>query len=415
MLSNLLLKTHLPALLSKEEYSQVEDIDVTPMLQGDIYMSQHYIQYAYRDFYNNVSITTIDSAGMGRSPLESKFLCFMEMIERFCALSDNTISEKLNSVKIENKIDIVNLVPYKQEKLHDYINKMPEVAKLMINAQGLISNLNYTIPAFTVFPRWKTFVQPHHYDTPESEGSGISSGFLYEYNNIIRRAICEVIERDNIMLSWRLSNWPIKEVEKTYIPDYIKKWMDINDMKVDLYNVGEIDSLPVIVSLLYKNTGENLTIGSSCGKNLSEDVNKAIMESIMLNFSAGQLEPSYGIFKDHDIVTSEHHLLYAWRNGTKVLEWYKSKCGGEVQQNYSESAKLNVIFKECLIKYNSEPLLIDLTDKRVCSMKYSVVRVIIPNTFKKEYRHNFMYDGGTRLQKYLDNGGTLNKMPHPIA
>jgi hypothetical protein len=416
MLFDLQESVTLPALFQYGNYKKIGDIPGLKLSEG-IYQSHFHIEYEFQNSRGDIYESVIDGAGMSFNAATSRFICFMELLERFCGLSDYSIRTKLQKYQPADRVwDLDTLLPFSPAKLSVLEKTLPRACHAQVNGTGLLTGLVYSVPAFAVFPRWKMFVYPENYILPESEGSGSASGFVWEYKDMLRRALCETIERDNIMMSWRTSNWPVAMIENPPLSVQQTQWLEENDCKLDVYNVGEMPGLPVVMALIHKTDGNKLTLGSSCGGTYAENIRKAVMEAIMLQNSARALENDSTITL-RDFTSSEDHLMYAWKEGHKVASWYRNNVKSKIDSptDLAPLPGLWDIAKTCWRVYGGEPVYIDLSDKRVCGGKYCVARVLLPNIMKKEYRHQYMYDGGKRLEKYLAEGGSFNTLPHPIA
>jgi hypothetical protein len=407
--------SHIPPLLQQGDCRIVSGMPAWQLKDLDVFQSQYRLIYPYTDMYGNTSLNAIDAAGMGRTLPEAQFLCFMELVERFSALSDATIRNCLNTyTPTAHHISWERLCPYSAEQVHSIRQAYNPALEPLVNARGLLSGLYYSLPAFCVFPRWKSYVHAYPLPIPESDGSGIAGGFTWEQDSMIKRALCEVIERDCVLLSWRVPGWKASIIRNPPLQEAQQKWIRSNKLVLTVYNVGEPGLIPVVMAVLGKEKGVNITIGSSCGKGKTGDVQKAVSEAIMLQSSATQLDKEYGPFEDNKIDCSEMHVVYAWRNGPAIADWYKKKAGKNAFKGKDWDITLPELLNRCLKVYGSEPVLIELTDPRMRNMRYRVVRAVQPNAYKKEYLHTYMYRGGKRLEAHLGQDA-LNTLPHPIG
>ncbi|HAO14721.1 MAG TPA: hypothetical protein DDY16_08400 [Tenacibaculum sp.] len=397
---------------------RIENIPLRKLEWKNKKISHISYRYLFTDFFGNQNYESIDGAGIGETDCEARFLSNMELIERYSALSDLTIRYILKSYNpSENRINLKFLLPYTPKEIKSIENNNSNILKLRANATGMISNYTYDIPAAVVFPRWKSFINLQT-EFPETEGSGIAAGLIWEKENLLFRALCEVIERESVMLAWRLPLRPknLLNINTSILNNhhhYIRK----NNLDLSILEVGDNDLLPVIIALIYDKNGNHLTLGSSCGKGIIKDINKALEEAIMLRSSAKNLNMHYPNFKDIDIDSSEKHLLYGWRNGRKVLDLFLkgSKKTNNIPKYPNHKDHLNLLAKKCKKKYDFEPLIVDITHPNFQKTPYRVYRVIQPNTLKKEYRHKHIYLGGKIFSLWKKKKPTLNLLPHPIA
>ncbi|WP_440881808.1 YcaO-like family protein [Tenacibaculum sp. C7A-26P2] len=397
---------------------RIENIPVRELEWKNKKISHISYRYLFTDFFGNQNYESIDGAGIGETDNEARFLSTMELIERYSALSDLTIRYILKSyIPSRNRIHLKFLLPYTLEEIKNIESNSSNIFKLRANATGMISNYTYDIPAALVFPRWKSFINLHT-EFPETEGSGIAAGLIWEKENLLFRALCEVIERESVMLSWRLPLRPknLLNISASILENH-QYYISKNNLDLSILEVGDTDLLPVIIVLLYDKNGNHLTLGSSCGKGIIKDIHKALEEAIMLRSSAKNLNMHYPNFKDIDIDSSEKHLIYGWRNGKKVLDIFLkgSKKINNIPKSYNRKYQLSLLAKKCKKKYDLEPLIIDITHPDLQNTPYRIYRVIQPNTLKKEYRHKQIYLGGKIFSLWKKKKSTLNLLPHPIA
>lgn len=417
MLFNLLAKRLVP--FNYGDVKIIEDIPVKQLEWESMKFSHISIAHTYTDLFGHQSIQNADGAGIGETNNKARVLAVMELIERYSVLSDTTIRSILNNyIPAVNNIKLQYLFPYQKEQLIEIENNPHGIFDLMVNAKGMISNSIYNLPAASVFPRWKSFLQLN-IDFPETEGSGIAAGFIWEKEQLWYRALCEIIEREHVMLAWRLKSWSIDQLNtKHLISEEQANWIDKNDLILSIFDVGSKDMIPVIIALIHDEKGNNLSLGSSCGKGGLGDINKAIEEAIMLRSSAKALDREYPLFNDDKIDSSEMHLLYGWRNGEDVLKWFLEGAQKvkKIAKSFTEKQDLNLLAKICKEKYDFEPMIIDVTHPELRLTSYRVYRVILPNTLKKEYRHTQPYLGGKILSEIKEEDSkTINPLPHPVA
>ncbi|MEO3877966.1 YcaO-like family protein [Rheinheimera fenheensis] len=343
-------------------------------------------------------------AGMGLDPESARMRCFMEGIERSAGLSLWAMQTLPEVVPID--YSLADFFPYLPEQIQwlEKIRGKTQVAS--VRAQRLEDSTNHFVPAEAVFPWWKSF-SDDCLPLPETDGVGFAAGFYNRKSETIRRALCEVLERDALMLSWKVPSWEKVELESTLLPSQIINEFYCQKLKFRLIDIGQYNGIRVVITLL---TDQHFrtTIGVACGGNIEQDAEKSALEALMLRGSAllmcNECKKINSAF-----VSSEDHVLWGWKNGEKVWQWYQpnKKC--------NQISRKNDPFLACQNMGLGSPLIVNTTPPDYEELGYYICRVIVPYAFRKEYNHSFRYLGGKRLQDLGITQDKLNHLPHPIG
>ncbi|HEY9779558.1 MAG TPA: YcaO-like family protein [Leptolyngbyaceae cyanobacterium] len=395
----------LPSSIRTAAFQKLSDIPVSPEDVANLTWGAFFkLPILYHDIRGQLHVRDHVFAGMGIEPEGARFRCFMEAIERTAALSEWAMMTlpKLGQPDIPWSA----FFPYTDEQIC-WLNHMQQGRPdYQIAATQISDGKIINVPAVAVLPWWKSFSN-NCLPIPEGDGVGFAAGFSYDRASTIHRAICEVLERDALMLSWKVPRWPKRTLDKNFVADNLIKVIKQADLSLRLIDIGEAKGLRVAIAVL-TDSRKQTTIGVACGDSIENDVNKAILEALMLRGSAQQLI-NYRPNLTKQIITSEDHVMWGWFNGETVWEWY---CPDEAQTFVRENTDPLVA---CTQLGLGQPLIIDVTPPDFAVLDFVVYRALIPHAFKKEYSHAYQYRGGLRLERLGVKASELNSLPHPIG
>ena len=346
-------------------------------------------------------------SGTGESKEEAQIGCFMEAIERYSATDLETV-RNLTFECLSEKQEWASFYGYTNAMVEEAIRarRLSQVKRYFIRAHNWDNSERANIPAEAIFPWWRRF-RNSPANIPESEGSGIASGLNHRIRETRLAAIREVIERDNCMLSWRLSDWPKVKIPKEILGYKTIKELSSNGLDVHLYDIGDPQLCCVVISLLF-NHNNNVTVGSSCKKDLRSAAKKALQESLLVRYTAAYNEHSNISKQAQD---SLDHIKWGWKNGKKILKWYEENQSNDFRIHHLESDQL---ITACAHTYKCEPFFADITCGGFKTEGYYVCRAVIENAVKKNYAFDKQQLSSKRIQE-LSCRSVLNTMPHPIG
>ena len=211
------------------------------------------------------------------------------------------------------------------------------------------------------------------------------------------------------MLSWRAPGWPARRIVADVLPTEILQWIAAQRLSLSLYDVGDSALLSVVMAVLSRDGGE-VTIGASSGNEVPRAALKATFEAIMLRATAAHLDSITGDLSEGAISDSGDHVVWAYRNGDKVLRWYEGQSATR-----APAPRASDVVEACSRVFGHEPIVVDLTHLDLERDGLFVVRVLQAGSFRKEYRHDARYRGGARLASLGLRPEALNPLPHPIG
>ncbi len=166
----------------------------------------------------------------------------------------------------------------------------------------------FSVPASRVILSWKTFIGEANFPG-ECDSSGLAADLDGDGPATQTRALCEVLERDALMLAWRISSWPVQRLKYDLVNGTLKRAVTRLRLRVELYDVGDVHLAPVILALVQRDSHNGLACGSSCHLDIGIAVQKAVMEALMVWIRV--TSPEQKGARASRVVSSLDHVLLA--------------------------------------------------------------------------------------------------------
>jgi ribosomal protein S12 methylthiotransferase accessory factor YcaO len=244
----------------------------------------------------------------------------------------------------------------------------------------------------------------------ECDASGLAAGTLDEEQRVWRHGLREVLERDALMLAWRLSDWPKIKLDTNIVGDHLSGFCQDSSLEIRLYEIGDPSLVPVVLCLLRDPRG-GLTCGSACEEDVEHSVQKAVLEAIMLWHV--MREDPLTVSLGSPISTSVDHVRYAWQNADRVWHWFENL---PTRMYEVEDRRTDGLLERCrAVFFGAEPVLLDLSASQSGWSSFYVCRVIQPHAFRKEWDASSPFLGGKRLNSRMSNLTHVNLSPHPYS
>ena len=263
------------------------------------------------------------------------------------------------------------------------------------------------VPALVSFASW----QPPAGEPLFIRTGGTGVAAHHDPQASIEHAVFEVIERDACMLSWRVPGWMTSALGDEWLHASLREVCDKTDLTVHMFDVGDPDLAPVVVSILTDQSGCRPTLGSAAGWNIEEACTRATNEALVLRWTTKHYCTA---FQETRPQSSLEHVCAAYWRGQYVLRWYlaqSTKCDSRPGW-----ATGNVIEK--VASYCASSVFVELSDQKSRTAGWHVFRVVVPSCQPRESNSTLMHMVGRRLksahQKY-SKGEPLHKEPHPFG
>jgi ribosomal protein S12 methylthiotransferase accessory factor len=268
-------------------------------------------------------------------------------------------------------------------------------------------------------------------DTPIAQP--ISTGLACHSTptDAIISAICEVIERDAVMIFWQRSLAP-PIIEYNSLPEKVQDLVNrftVTGSKVSLFDITLDHRVPTILSVQTNNipTRPALTVAASCSPNPVEAAIKSLEElahtyRYMIDINQLRPQENYAITSEQ-VINQESHLLY-WCDHRNINQadflFNKNKriSFGDIMEisGNSREDKLSAIIK-AIENVGNRVIICDLTTPDVRELGLTVVRALIPGFHPLFMGHSIRALGGTRLwtipEKMGYSGISSNKVDNP--
>jgi ribosomal protein S12 methylthiotransferase accessory factor YcaO len=195
-------------------------------------------------------------------------------------------------------------------------------------------------------------------------------------------------------------------------------------VEVELYDVGEPRLVPVVVAVLSRPDGSQLTLGSAAGWDVRRAAERAVCEALMLQWTLARCSATTAGWDQP--TSSLEHVLAAARRGPAVRDWYRRQAQGfrrcgpiPPAADGSEPASL-VAFAEQVRKHlGGEVVKVHLGAELTRDSGWSVQRVLISGAQPRESDSRSMHLGGRRLleanRKWNRSAEPLQQVAHPFG
>jgi ribosomal protein S12 methylthiotransferase accessory factor len=344
--------------------------------------------------------------GYGTSNIkEQAFLAAVfEAIERYCILEENEeqyIKGSYNDFK-GYAVDPFIFEAFSEEQL-----KKIEYKKFIFNhdtkfnwikAKSLTDNKEVLVPAQLVYAEYHSDAKEPLIRIPISTGASAS----LNYDDAIYRGICEIIERDNYMISYlnKIAP-PILDLKLNPELNFISDEFTKKGVELYCLNVSLDFSATSIVSIIIDRSGRGpaVTLGLGCDLDPAVAVKKSIFEAAGIRISSKNFFFKHESAKVYIDNSSELNLLrkkYFWMSlvGIKQLKFFIS--GEKKSLNSLKNNFKNNLLNE-LVEKNYHVYLIDVTVPDVKETGLSVVKVLIPELYPLYRNERFPYLKNKRL------------------
>lgn len=265
----------------------------------------------------------------------------------------------------------------------------------------------------------------------------ISTGLAYhsEIHQAIWAGLCEVAERDAMMLMW----WARREVRAidccpSDIPeplaDRLQRLARVS-LSPHLFDITTDFKVPTVFCVVTGGDYPYFVVGAATRSDPMEACTKAIDEAVSVRVSVRGRTFSEGLpsFENFEWVQSldSHALLYAAWENTPALDFLLNGCRELVSfeafakepwwKTPTSMTELS-LFASRLLDQDLTVLWTDLTAPEASGQGH-VVKVVVPQMVPLSQDHNVRWLGTPRLARALDlttcDISVFNRYPHPFA
>lgn len=261
----------------------------------------------------------------------------------------------------------------------------------------------------------------------------ISTGWAFhtELDKALLGGICEVLERDAIMLAW-LNRWCSTRIdaEDAASPELADRILRLGRARLRprLYDITT-SAIPAVLAIIESDKIPYITIGASCKPDLDAACCKALDEAVSIRRTVFASSKQAADTNNLDWVRSleDHAWLYAhWQNSPALDFLHPDRC---------PVTPLSTLIKEYRPSHSQQffnlPALAGELEKEGLSVFWSnqtceevvdfghVTRVLIPEALPLNQIPSLRWLGSSRMhswmQKLKRKAADLNPYPHPFA
>ena len=375
-----------------------------------VYVARLQLIVSLQSFENEELSVAVDAAGVALTEDEARTKCSYETLERLFGTAPAAIHAHtyLQPSQRATVVDWQSFTPYGEAELRRLERAMSNGSARWCQARGMLTDRPYQVPASKVFPAWPRYVPADAFDG-ECDSSGLAAAASADVARCRQHGLCEILERDAMMLAWRLPHWLVHAMPdlQVVVPD-LAAFLDEHAVTGMLFEIGEPGLAPVVLCLLTNRAG-GVTCGSACNLDIDAASRHSVLEAIML-WNAMRKPGSDDVGSGSRIDTSYDHVRYGWRNGATVASWFAALPRREPTR---PPANFEELVRRCWNRFfDSEPLVVDLT---LPGLSGHVCRVLQPHACRKEWNSANPFVGGRRFQMLAAGCQQINRLPHPYG
>jgi ribosomal protein S12 methylthiotransferase accessory factor len=261
----------------------------------------------------------------------------------------------------------------------------------------------------------------------------VSTGIAFSPNRVqaLWRGLCEVAERDALMLFW-LTRSGFRRIDaragqaSTALARRLKR-LDEVDLAWTLVDISTDFPVPVVFAVVSGREYPYLTVGASCQMSLDRACCKALDEAVSVRASLrhDKWKKPVADFEDFDWVKrlEDHMVLYGSWPGSPVMDFLqesevvdlRSARSGQVTEPPVSGMELTGFAAHLQAELGLTVLACDLECDDTVDFGH-VVRVVVPEMMPLSQDHHARWLDTPRLLRRLAvSGHEINPFPHPFA
>lgn len=355
--------------------------------------------------------TALDVAGIDLEPQGARARCIAESAERLIGLAPAVLADQ-STPQPQPGTTVLPwqlFAPYDASTLAALDAGLAGRPQRWFRAHGVVSGEPYSAPASKVHLGWPLRVDAG--DDGECDASGTAAGSCDEIDRPRLHGLLEVLERDALMLAWRLPSWPVARLDRAILGEVILRFADNAGLSLTVREIGDPRLLPVALCLLSNRSG-GVVCASACNPDLAMACQRAALEAIMLWY--GLVHDEAKVRPPDRVSRSRDHVAWAWCHGDTVRQWFAALPQREVPDLDSS---LEAVARRCRSTFfGAEPVVVDLADPTAIGVgRTYVCRVLQPGALRKEWTATRPFLGGPRLVDLTQVGTSVNTLPHPYG
>jgi len=359
---------------------------------------------------------TIDAAGIDPDEAVAHRRCVAELAERVVGIAPAVLAERCSDRLCPDSIVVPwqHLAPYAASELAELARGIDGPVMPWCHGAGLVSGGRYAVPASKVFPGCAILGGDR--DDGECDSSGLAAGITGDIERCRRHGLYEVLERDALMLAWRLPTWTRADVAEEHVGDAVAGFARAAGLALSLYDIGDPYVAPVVLCLVSDRSG-GVACGSACAGNVTEAAERASLEAVLI-WNGVRARPPNEPVPDR-VRRSHDHVVWAWCHADVVRSWFDALPARAPSEGV---VGLDALAERCRRRFfGAEPVVVDLAvgGAGVTSEARYVCRVLQPHAMRKEWCADRPFVGGPRFRALvegsIDGPEKVNLLPHPFG
>lgn len=333
--------------------------------------------------------------------------CVSELAERVVGCSPAVVACRTESQAVPGAVQVPwqALTPYGPGRLAALAARFDGRVTRWCRATGMCSGRAYMVPASKVLPAW-ALLTGDDTDDGECDASGLACDRMKRVTACRQHGLHEVLERDALMLAWRLPSWERSVLAEELAGETVIGFAHDNGLRLSLLDIGDPRLAPVVLCLL-RDTQAGLVCGSASAATVEQAAPRAALEAVSIWYGLRRWPPPAR--PGGPVRTSLDHVRWAWRNPLAVASWFD---GLPRREPVRPVPGFGTLLRRCRERFfGQEPLVVDLAH---AGTRY-VCRVVQQHVMRKEWAADRPFVDGPRFLAMHRGPKPANLLPHPYG
>ncbi len=379
-----------------------------------------------------VSGVEMSGGGGGTQPERARAIAIAEALERYssCVLPDDLIVATPNELG-DDALDLTTVPTCSATELaHPACPASvvdPDEKLRWVPGWSLTHNRRVLVPAVNVWLHIPALTASERFTMPISTGCATHT----DINQALVNAICEVVERDSIALTW-LQRMPLPRIEfDEMTPELARSFEDVaaKGIHTTFFDATSELGIPTLYSVDEAPDDDRVRHVVMCATDLdpTRAAVKMLREVASSRIALARADdPPASLDQFHTVF---HGATYMGRpeqspafdfllrrdNGIRPFSAIASRATGDARRDLA-----GVI--DTLVRHDIEAIAVEITTREAAEVGFRVVRVVIPAlmplsfTYRARYLgHRRLYEGPAAMGYPVHDEAHLNPHPQPFA
>lgn len=349
---------------------------------------------------------TLTGAALAADASDARRRAFAELTERVSAYQTGFAETHHVRRRVEDVTNAIwpsslqSFAPW--QVLPEFIDRTPDRAeRTWCAGRRLMTGEPILVPAAAV--HLGHVPEPGERPFDVITATGLACGKTYD--DAVGAALREVIERHEIIVSWR-TGVGITRLDVALLDVAILAVCRSLGLTPELFAVADGTLPATVVACTYGSSFSRFTCGSACAPTLRAAASKAALEALMLHWTFIHCERSEVVSVP---TTSFEHVARAYPDGGDVVRWFRTHA--ERTKHAPREVDSTGDLVRAAETICGSVTATDVTNDITRRLGLSVVRVLVAGAVPRESDARCMHLGG-RVQHLTDRPNTT---PHPFG